>query len=164
MYDDFEVLEKKHRLLIFKFIKNKYVDGCEQEDLYQECLMVLDKCNKDFDATKSTKFSTYFFTAMRNHIFDMIKTSNRDKRPSFIDAEIDEIPQEVDDSVDEESNTRLNSEMLSELSKMPRGRVTYMIVVEGMTMQQVAEIEKVSKQRVHYLHKRNLEKLKKIFG
>ena len=47
--------------------------------------------------------------------------------------------------------------------KMPYGEYTYMILVEGKTMQEVGDTVGVSKQRVSKVHNKNLAKLKELF-
>ena len=167
---NFDELVKQYHPMLLKLIKNKFVDGYDKDDLYQECLMVMDKCNKDYDEEKNIKFSTYLYASIKNKLFDLIKHVNRDKIPSlvFIDdqdlALIGEVLSEDPSDYSEEDINNLFSKITTELLKMERGYITYMIYVGGLTVKTIADMEHISLQRVKFLNKRNIEKLKKIIN
>lgn len=164
MYEsNFENLEKQYSRLIHKFIGNKFIEGYDKEDLYQECLMVLDGANKTYDPSLGVKFTTYFYINMRNKISNMIRKQEREKRPDIIYVDVDSAlllntPSEEDIEEDHE-RLRLFAELLKELLTYDRGDVTYKILVMGMTAQEVANEEGVSKQRISFINKRNLKRL-----
>ena len=166
MYDEnFDKLVEKYNPIILKLIKNKFVDGYAKEDLHQECLMILDRCNHDFDDTKSVKFSTYLYTSVRNHLFTLIRIANRLKKPditytSYEDSLLLNAMHDDSDDVDVIENAKLFSSIVTDLLDLPRGYITYMIYVGVMTMKQVTAVEGVSEQRIHYLNKNNLRKIR----
>lgn len=51
--------------------------GMEFEDVLQEAWIVCLSAQKRFDPSKGWAFSTYFYTAARNHFVAMIKTSSK---------------------------------------------------------------------------------------
>lgn len=165
MYEsNFKALEEQYSRLIHKYIGNKFIDGYDKDDLYQECLMVLDSANQTYDPSLNVKFTTYFYINMRNKISNMIKKQDREKRPDIIYVDVDSAlllntPSDEDIEEDQEQ-LKLFAELLRELLTYDRGDITYKILVMGMTAQEVANEEGVSKQRISFLNKRNLKRLK----
>lgn len=167
MYEeDFNKLENDYSKLIHKFLYNKYIQGYEHEDLYQECLMVLDTSNKTFDPSFKVKFITYFYINMKNRISNLITQQQRNKRPNLVFVDINSallINTPSDEDVEQNLNDlKVFSALLTELLTYNRGDVTYKILVLGMTVNEVAEQEGVSKQRISYINKRNLAKLREF--
>lgn len=164
MYEnDFELLEKKYSRLIYKFLSNKSISGYEKEDLYQECLMVLDSANKTYDPSLGVQFITFFYINMRNRISNIIRDQGGEKRPNIIFVDVDSAlllntPSDEDIEEDHEK-LKIFATILHELLTYPRGDITYKIYVMGMTANEVADDEGVSKQRISFLNKRNLKKL-----
>jgi RNA polymerase sigma factor (sigma-70 family) len=158
--ENFDELSAEFTPMIKSIIRDKFIDNYSKEDLIQECLIVLHNCNQSFDASHKTKFSTYFHTVATNRMYDLIREVNRSKRPKYIYA------QELLDSLNDEDDPSDNSDMLepilTHLKDIPRGDITYDIYIKGKTMEEVAKENGISKQRVHFLNKRNLEKLREI--
>lgn len=164
---DFEGLALRVEPIIKKLINDTHLSLYDKDDLYQECLMVLDMCNNTYDENKKTKFTTYFYTSAKNRMYDLIRYDNREKRPdlrSFEDVDIllnDVLDTNID--LEETGFTDMFFKMIEYLEKMPRGDITISIYRDEMTMKEVAEKHGISEQRVQQLNKRNIEKLKKVF-
>lgn len=166
--ENFEELVKENEPFMRKLIKNKFVDGYDREDLYQECLMVLDRCNREYDDSKNTKFSTFLYISVSNMLADLIKTSKREKRPDIINFDFDDtmFNDVIDnnDVVDELDRAVLYNTMLEVLRTLPRGDITIAVYDGQKTMKEVAEEHGISESRVQQLNKRNINFLKKIFN
>lgn len=170
MYNDnFDELYEQYKPLIMSVIRGINVQGYDKEDILQELLMVLDDCNKSYDSSKATKFSTYLFISMRTKIHKLLRYQNRIKRAELVfmddnDLDIIDETQSPEKSIDDVFiENELYNNIVNELMKMPYGEYTYMILVEGKTMQEVGDTVGVSKQRVSKVHNKNLAKLKELF-
>lgn len=160
--ENFDLLAQEFTPIILSLIRDKFVENYTRDDLFQECLIVLNNCNKTFDPIHKTRFSTYFYLAAKHRLYDLIREVNREKRPKYVYGdEIFNILQGED--LPSEQETNILEEIIEELSKLPRGDITKRIYLEGHTLEKIAEEEGISKQRVHFLNKRNLKKLKEIF-
>jgi RNA polymerase sigma factor (sigma-70 family) len=169
MYEEnFEKLVDKYDKLISKVIRRVFISGYNLDDLRQECLLVLHHCNQNYDKTRGVAFITYFYTNVVNSMYDLIRKSKRSKVPSLIYVDYDdELLMKVIDTSTEESNEddeMLVKDILIALQYIPRGNITKMIYMDGLSQREVASIENISEQRVHYLNKRNLKRLHEIFA
>jgi RNA polymerase sigma factor (sigma-70 family) len=167
MYEEnFEKLVEKYDKLINKVVGRVFISGYDKEDLKQECLLVLHNCNKTFDNSRNVSFITYFYTSVINNMYDLIRKSKRTKVPNLIYVDYDNelLMQMIDpnDVFSEEDDFVVNDIIIA-LDSMDRGIITKMIYLDGLTQREVAKKENISEQRVHYLNKRNISKLKEIF-
>lgn len=166
MEKTFEENVKKYNPLIYSFINKTFVQSYEKEDLYQEALIVLHEAMGEFDKDKGVKFSTYLYIKLRNKMYDLIKGSREltlvDTQSALIEGLVS--PDEVFDDDNDAYIDKVEKDLLDALLKMPRGDITYLIIYGGLTQNKVAEIKGISQQRVQYLHKRNLKKLKELFN
>ena len=167
MYEEnFEKLANQYEKLIQKVIRRVFISGYDRDDLKQECLLVLHHCNQTFDEKRKVSFITYFYTSVVNTMYDLIRKSKRTKVPNLIYVDYDdELLMKILDITeeDETDDNLIANDMLIALQYIPRGNITKMIYIDGLTQREVANIENISEQRVHYLNKRNIKKLQSIF-
>lgn len=162
---EFEKLVSKYNPMLHMFVNRTFVSGYEKEDLLQEALMVLHQASVDFDKSRGAKFSTYLYVRLRNHMANLIKTSKDLFLVDNTDTIIESIESPYDNEIMEDVEFIRKSEMLiiEKLHEIPRGYITLWLTYEGLTQEEVALKEGISQQRVAYLHKRNLSRLKDIF-
>lgn len=166
MMCDFEKNVLKYNSMLHSLIKNKFIDGHEKEDLMQLCYMKLYQCMQDFDESKGVKFGTYLYNSVNNMLIDMIRRQTISKMPKLVFVSGDDLI--LLGAVDESNESSVDNlykldDIIKELLKLPRGYITYMIYVMGMSFQEVSKIENISKPRISVLNKRNLTKLNEIF-
>ena len=54
-----------------------YLDGYDQEDLYQEALLALWKACLNYDPNRGVKFSTFATSCIKNHFVDLIRKNTK---------------------------------------------------------------------------------------
>lgn len=160
----FEDYVKKYNNLIYDFVNKTYVDGYDNNDLYQECLMVLDSALKDYKDDLGVKFSTYLYVRLRNRMYDLIRSSRKLVLVDNNDTLIDTIESHYSDytEINDKNNENLMKHIVNILTdEIDRGYITLLIVNDGLTQKEIADLEGISQQRVAYLHKRNIKALRK---
>lgn len=173
---DFERLAKKYRKLLWKFVNNVNIAGMTEEDLYQEMLMVLDRCNKTYDKSKGTRFMTYLYNNLKFHSLNLINVNMQKSNLPYLMSVTQEYYNENHNTNDghlildiEDTETSpveeqaLFESMLSELKKMPRGQVTIDLMVDGMSWKDVAKKHNITHQYVYKVNAQNIKKLQKLF-
>lgn len=168
--DNFEELEKTYRSMIYSLINNKFIDNYTKEDLYQECLMVLDKCNNTFVNAKNVKFATFLYKSIQNRLFDLIRVDNALKRPNILYVAPDDTllmsVLDTTDSVDDEKIElgEIYDKIISELIKLPRGNITLLMYTTDLGAKEIAQLENVSVKRIYFINKQNIKKVKKVLN
>lgn len=170
---DFEKLVAKYDKLLWKFVNQVNIKGMEPEDVYQELLLVLHKCNVNFDPNKKTRFITYLYHFLRNAVMSMISRStyksqqvyNNASLLIFSDKEDDERGIDANKIPDthEEIDYELFEDMIAFLEKRPFGDVTIRHLVYGIPVKEIAKQDKTTTQAVYHKHHANLRALKKHF-
>lgn len=74
-----EFMMKKYHRLIWKIIHILNIDSKEQDDFYQEGLLVLYKAIQTFNEKKNKTFTRYFELILKRHYYQMIQ-----KIPKYI--------------------------------------------------------------------------------
>lgn len=160
LFDDYY---KKYLPLIKKLSYKNKVNGYDPQDIEQELLMVLDKCIKNFDETKGTKFITYFQTSCRYHIISLRKQNiNYElllKNPEIIIDDSDDIMTKL-------LNDKFKKKLMDLLEEIKYGEYIKLHYLFGVTMTKIAKIEQVDKSHISRCIKEGLgelkEKLEKI--
>jgi RNA polymerase sigma factor (sigma-70 family) len=151
---DIEALIIKHDKLVRNLARKYHVRGYDEDDLYQEFMMVLLDCTRKFDPTRNVKFTTYLFKSIQSRLYQLIK---KQPLPAYeIDTNIADnalSPDALD--VKNEQETR----MMKALDNIPNGYITKMILFDGMTLQHIGDVYGKSKVRILQIHRENLEKL-----
>lgn len=173
---DFEKLAKKYRKLLWKFVNNVQIAGMTEEDLYQEMLMVLDKCNKTYDKSKGTRFMTYLYNHLKFHSLNLMNINMQKSNLPYLMSVTQEYYSENHNAADghftldiedtEASSVEeqaLFESMLSELRKMPRGQVTIDLMVDGMHWKDIVKKHNITHQHVYKVNAQNIKKLQELF-
>lgn len=84
-----EFLFKKYKLLIWKYIHQYQVPYYEQDDFFQEGLVMLIKAVNRFDEAKNKTFTRYYELILTRRFWALLK-----KLPKYITAEIHDVPGE----------------------------------------------------------------------
>jgi RNA polymerase sporulation-specific sigma factor len=82
-----EFLFEKYQLLIWKYIHQYDVPYYEQDDFFQEGLLMLHKAIMTFDESKNKTFTRYFELILKRRFWALLK-----KLPKYVIKEIPEIP------------------------------------------------------------------------
>lgn len=154
---DLEALIKKHEGLLRSMSRRYNVRGYEEEDLYQEFVMVLIDCTRKFDTSRNVKFSTYLYKSIQSRIYQLIR-----KQPEKT-VEIDEnTPTPWYELTPDEQDAKdtLEKTIMQALDGLKNGHITKMLLFENMTLQEVGDTIGKTKQRVLQIHQKNLETLK----
>ena len=69
----------KYKSDVYMKTTKYYINGAEQEDLYQEGLIGLFKAIRDFDKSKEISFKNFAYLCIERQIMTAIKGSNRQK-------------------------------------------------------------------------------------
>lgn len=163
----FEKYVEQYTPLFHKMINGRFITSYTKEDLIQECYMVLFNVMKTFDESKGAAFMTYLYTALRNHIVNLISQNNREKTVDLIYVDnnsaviMNELYKDNFDSID---NADFLKQIAEFLHTIPRGEITYLHHFVGITQQEIADMEGITRQRVNYLNKRNIDKLKEHYS
>lgn len=73
-----ELFEQNVNLAYSYIHKNDiYLDGYDQEDLFQEALAALWKACLNFDPSRGVKFSTFATSCIKNHFSDLIRKNTK---------------------------------------------------------------------------------------
>ena len=168
MYEHkFEEHVERYNPLMYSIINKTFIDGYDRDDLYQESLMILHNCLNDFDETKGVKFTTFLYTSLTNRMTDLLRTTNRGKRPEIVYLRDDsrvilDIVANNEDTEDSVEQLELVNDITNKLLELPRGYITYLIYIGGMSMEEIGNMEGISKQRVSYINKRNIKQVREM--
>ena len=162
----FEYYVEKYTPLMYRQIRNIFVDGYTREDLFQECLMVLHKAIETFDDSRGASFMTYLYNLLRNMIANLLEKQAREKVPNLVYVDFNsavinnEMYNANNDNVEDMETTK---EVVDYLMTLPRGEITFLHFMGGLTQQEIADMEGISKQRVNALNKRNIDRLREHY-
>lgn len=74
-----DYLLNKYKSEVYLKTTKYYINGAEQEDLFQEGMIGLYKAIRDFDKTKEISFKNFAYLCIERQIMTAIKGSNRQK-------------------------------------------------------------------------------------
>lgn len=97
----FEKLLIKYRPFILSAISEQamiYFQGLDQEDLYQECVLVLYKAVNSYTFNTNATFYTYYKKSLKNLFSQLYRKFSTDKRKAFLCSSTEEKYQGVIDN------------------------------------------------------------------
>lgn len=141
------LVEQYHRIvlgMVYRLLSPRTPQ--DAEDYAQDIFVKLSRTIRSFDFTKQTKFSTWFYTFVRNHCFDLMRkrrlrtvslTSRRDddKRGS------QELPALQPSPAEESQDTEVKTLLTSALTNLPdpERMVFVMREIEGREYRDIAD-------------------------
>ncbi len=156
---DLEALIHKHEGLLRSMSRRYNVRGYEEDDLYQEFVMVLIDCTRKFDTSRKVKFSTYLYKSIQSRIYQLIR-KQPDKTVEMDDNTPTpwyELAPDAQDAKDETERA-----LMEALDNLKNGHITKMLLFENMTLQEVGDTIGKTKQRALQIHQENLEALRAL--
>ncbi len=155
-----EIIRALHRPVIatiYRFLGSRY--SHEVEDIAQDIFLKIFRSIERFDATRGVKFTTWIYTFVRNHCFDIIKR-RRIRTTSLSGGRDDEGQIEVpDEGMRKPSAAAENSELGQKIEEALDGlgedqRMAFVLrEYEGLDYSSIAEVMGVSegtvKSRLH---------------
>jgi len=150
--------------------------GLEMDDLVAAGSIGLLEAIRKYDPAKGTKFSTYAVIRIRSHILAEIRRSRLIYVPDGSKTpwnDCGQIGQSLDSGEYTEErgipcgalDSLLEDEVYSFIFTLPERekKIFEFVDVGGLTFEEVAGILCVTKQRVHQIHARAVEKIKRFF-
>lgn len=172
MYKDFDELVKKYKSLLWKFAYEVKLKGIEPEDIYQELLMVLHKCNESFDPKRGVRFISYLYPYLRNRVYTIISNETQKSKVPYnafsslikhVDSKSGILEVPIVGNEESPETYTLVRDILEELDKMPYGFITKAMVMDGVDAKDIAKTLGMSHQYVYKLNLENIKKLKELF-
>jgi RNA polymerase sigma factor (sigma-70 family) len=150
------ILQRFHPLLIKRTMV--WVVGIDKEDLYQELIIKTLCCCRHWKREHKTKFVTYLFTSLDNHIKKIIRESNAQKRTTELEQvsyeallELEgEIPLECPQYFEDEVELDL---LIEGLDLDPNERVCVEMIYEGHMNVDIADKLNLSGVRISQIVK-----------
>ena len=103
-------LERPVFATIYRFLGSRYRD--ELEDIAQEVFLKLFRSLHRFDLERGVKFTTWAFTFVRNHCFDVLKKRRLPTQSLTVDDGGEDCQQDIPDpSIPRAGDAALNSEL-----------------------------------------------------
>ncbi len=91
---------KEYAHLVTSIIRSYYLVGGDKDDLYQEGMIALLKAIRNYDPQKEASFNTYANRCIKNHLFNVIKSSNSSKQlPLNSYIELSDLPLQTKDGI-----------------------------------------------------------------
>lgn len=161
MYEvDFEKLVKQHDKLMNMFLRRYNLPELSREDFRQEMLMMLHWCNQNYDASRKTRFSSFFYTKVMSFVKDHLRKHSATTRGKLI---LDnDLIMSTADSLDEDFSD-LENDIKKTLNDLHYGFITYEIYFNNKTMTELAKDLGVSVARISKLNAYNITILKDTF-
>jgi RNA polymerase sigma factor (sigma-70 family) len=167
---DAEKLLKKHDSFLRRLSRRFHVNGYTQEDFYQEFAMVLIDCSKKFDKTRKTRFTTYLYKSIMARAYQIIRKEKNDmlsldkvlsgSNTEFLELiESEEKPPDLLDLEYERNEFILNA-----VKDMPRGDVTYRVIVNNETLESIGKDLGLTKTRIWQIHQDNMKHLRRVYA
>ncbi|WP_373899190.1 sigma-70 family RNA polymerase sigma factor [Haloimpatiens sp. FM7315] len=166
-----EEIIKRFKPFIYKMINSIYIKGQEKEDLWQMANISIINVLKKFDTERSSNFTSYVTTAIRNDFYYEIRRKAKENYDISLQTPVEEginIEDTLKDTFDLESEylkkerlQELNA-IIAKLSKEEREILSVMLNYKGGAMREYAKKKGVSYSAIYKRKMKVLEKIKKF--
>ena len=156
---EFEKYHEQYLPLIMKLSYKYNVYAYTPEDLQQELRMVLQKCIKNFDKSKGTKFMTYYYSSCHYHI---IKLRKKNINYEFLIKDTEFVVDKDTDVISKILDDKFKKHLVNLLDNIKHGEFIKLYYLFNISMTKIAKIERVHKSHISRCIKQGLKELRKI--